>query len=151
MITYPVSPTARFTFKLAGVTTRGVPWPRSDGQAITSPAPGLVTLEESVAALPTYNPATQKLDAGQWVDNETNQTAIFTRTAIALSSAEQALVNKRATIKAAIPVLRNWSSQAAGITVTTGNAVAVLQGVIDNLETFYDRFADLLETERYDT
>ena len=57
---------------------------------------------------------------------------------------------KRALIKAAIPVLRNWSTQAAGITVTAGNTVAVLQGVVDNLETFYSRFADLLEVERYD-
>jgi hypothetical protein len=157
MITYPVNANSRFTFKLAGQTTRGVPWPRADGQALRDPAPGLVILEESVAELPSYNPATQKLDAGQWVDNETNQTAIFTRSTVTLSQAEldalaarEALNAKRTLIKNAIPTLRNWSNQAGGITVTTGNAVTVLQGVIDNLETFYSRFADLLETEHYD-
>lgn len=157
MITYPVSPTSRFTFKLLTDVKRGLLWPRADGLQLSNPAIGLVILEESIAALPVFDQATQKLDAGQWMDNEAQQTAIFTRNVVALNQDEldalalnNALKAKRDLMKAAIPVLRTWSTQAAAITVTTGNAVTVLQGVVDNLETFYSRFADLLEVLRMD-
>ena len=48
-------------------------------------------------------------------------------------------------IRAALPVLRQWASDARATTVTSGNAVATLQVVVNRLGTFFDNFADLLE------
>jgi hypothetical protein len=47
----------------------------------------------------------------------------------------------------AIDTLRQWASQSRSTTVTSGNAVATLQTVVNRLGTFFDRFADLLENQ----
>lgn len=51
-----------------------------------------------------------------------------------------------ARVAAAIPVLRTWASTARSTTATSGNAVAVVNGILANLGTFYDNFADLLQS-----
>ena len=53
-------------------------------------------------------------------------------------------------VSQAVTTLRQWASDAAGTTVTTGNQVAVLQQVVNRLGTFFDRFADLIESKRLD-
>jgi hypothetical protein len=59
----------------------------------------------------------------------------------------QDLLNKReARIAAAVPVLRQWATDARATTVTQGNAVATLQVVVTRLGTFFDNFADLLQS-----
>ncbi len=57
---------------------------------------------------------------------------------------------KGTNVSQAVTTLRQWASDAAGTTVTTGNQVAVLQQVVDRLGTFFDRFADLIESRRLD-
>lgn len=158
MITYPVNiETDRFTFKLSGDVRRTQRWPRADGQRIANAAPGLIILQESRAAVPSFNPLTQKLSEGAWVDDEPNQTAIWTRTVLALSSEELATVAdsadreaKRTLVANAIPTLRQWAIDARAVTVTSGNAVQTLQVVVTRLATFFDRFADLLQAQRLD-
>lgn len=51
-----------------------------------------------------------------------------------------------ARIAAALPVLRQWASDARTTTATAGNAVATLNVVIARLGTFFDNFADLLQS-----
>ena len=53
-------------------------------------------------------------------------------------------------IAQAVTALRQWASDAAGTTVTKGNQVTVLQQVVNRLGTFFDRFADLIESKRLD-
>ena len=61
------------------------------------------------------------------------------------------VLNQKATnVSQAVTALRQWASDAAGTTVTTGNQVAVLQQVVNRLGTFFDRFADLIESKRLD-
>lgn len=57
---------------------------------------------------------------------------------VAYDERETSLVN-------AITTLREWADDAESTTVTSGNAVAVLNTVVDRLGIFFDRFADLLE------
>lgn len=108
-------------------------------------------------ARPAYNAATQKLVA---TANETGSNPIV-RTlgwrVVALTQAEldaiadrNARNAKKALVAAAIPTLRTWATQLEGVTVTSGNAVATLQALIDRQEIFYARFADLLEYQRID-
>lgn len=54
---------------------------------------------------------------------------------------------RRARFHAAIATLRQWSLDAQGTTVTQGNAVTVLQVVVNRLGVFFDDFADLLEDQ----
>lgn len=56
------------------------------------------------------------------------------------------LDEKAANVSQAVTALRQWATDAENTTVTTGNAVATLQVVVDRLGTFFDRFADLIET-----
>lgn len=155
MITYPVSQQDRFTFKLNGEVKRRAKWPREDGQPLVNADPALVILQEFEAELPAYNHATHKLSGGQWVDDEQNQTATLTRTVVPLTAEELAEVSasqdrtaKAINLSAAIATLRQWSDQAEATTVTSGNAVATLQTVVNRLGIFFDRFADLLEVQR---
>ena len=57
------------------------------------------------------------------------------------------LEEKRGNYQGAVSTLRTWSEQAEGMTVTSGNAVATLQQLVDRQAVFYDRFADLIEAE----
>ena len=104
--------------------------------------------------IPEFDPATQK------VKNE--RVVLLTKvrdkkTVIALTPKEFAKIadntdrdEKMARMRSKVAVLRGWAETARGVTVTSGNAVAVLQGVVDNLEKFYDAFADLIEGRRFD-
>lgn len=155
-ITYPVSLTNTYTFKLDGATNvfRGKAWPRADGMELQGAPTNLVILVEGRAAEPVFDPATQKLGPGFWVDDEVAQTATWTRPVVALSQAEldaraeaEDREGKRQGLADEIATLRAWAAQAENTTVTQGNAVATLQTVVDRLGVFFDRFADLLEVQ----
>lgn len=116
----------------------------------------MVALRESESAKPSFNPLTQKL-SGAWVDDPQANTAVFTWSVVSLTAEEAAAAAleadrdaKRQLVAQAIPTLRQWASDARGVTVTSGNAVATLQTVVNRLGTFFDRFADLLEGTRID-
>ena len=55
---------------------------------------------------------------------------------------------RRTDLQAAVTTLRQWADGAQATTVTSGNAVATLQVVVDRLGVFFDRFADLI-VEQY--
>lgn len=57
---------------------------------------------------------------------------------------------KMASIGGKVSVLRQWADDAESTTVTSGNAVATLQQVVNRLGKFFDNFADLIEGRRYD-
>ena len=48
----------------------------------------------------------------------------------------------------AVAVLRQWAADAAGTNVTNGNNTNVTQTVVDRLGVFFDRFADLIESDK---
>jgi hypothetical protein len=54
---------------------------------------------------------------------------------------------KRGNYQDAVATLRDWSDQAESTTVTSGNAVTVLQQLVDRSGTMWDRLADLIEAE----
>lgn len=54
---------------------------------------------------------------------------------------------KRTNYQGAVATLRQWSDDAEAVTVTSGNAVAVLQQMVDRSGTMWDRLADLIEAE----
>lgn len=157
MITYPVDvENDRFTFKLGPLVLRGQRWPREDGAALADADPALVVLEEQPQQDATLG-ADEKLGPVVWVDDEGNQTATPTRAAVAMTAEEIAAATdntereaKRVTAANAVTWLRDKSAEAGAVNVTSGNAVNVLQGVVDNLELFYSRFADFLEGNRFD-
>lgn len=156
-LTYPVDVDARFTFKLGELTKRGARWPRADGQALTGAATNLVILREVRAAEPVFDPATERLGPGVWVDDEAAGTATWTRPVLALTSEEIAAraeaadrEAKRQELANAIATLRSWSDQAESTTVTSGNAVQTLQVTVNRLGIFFDRFADMLEVQGVD-
>ena len=64
--------------------------------------------------------------------------------------ADVVLDQKATNVSQAVTTLRQWATDAAGTTVTTGNQVTVLQQVVDRLGIFFDRFADLIESKRLD-
>ncbi len=57
---------------------------------------------------------------------------------------------KGTNVSQSVTTLRQWASDAASTTVTTGNQVVVLQQVVNRLGIFFDRFADLIESKRLD-
>ena len=153
-ITYPVNTNDTFTFKLGEQVRRGIKWPRSDGMQLIGAPTNLIILREVRPASPTYDEATQKLGAGVWTDDAVAATATFNRPVVALTQAEldaiafmEGLAAKRTNLSGSIATLRTWADQAAGTTVTSGNAVATLQTVVTRLGVFFDHFADLLETQ----
>lgn len=108
-------------------------------------------------ARPAYNAATQKLVATA-VETGSNP-IVLTRdwSIVALTQAElneiadNATRNAKRTLVAnAIPTLRTWATELKAVNVTSGNAVATLQALINRQEVFYARFADLLEYQRID-
>lgn len=52
-----------------------------------------------------------------------------------------------ARLAAASATLRQWAATADATTATAGNAVAVVNGILDNLAVFYKNFADLLDRQ----
>ena len=55
---------------------------------------------------------------------------------------------KGTAVDQAVATLRQWADDAEAVTVTSGNAVATLQTVVDRLGVFFDRFADLIESDK---
>lgn len=80
------------------------------------------------------------------VDGVVTVTRAMTAQEITIETALSTGVQREARITAAIPVLRQWASDARGTTVTAGNAVATLQVVVNRLGVFFDNFADLLQS-----
>jgi hypothetical protein len=156
-ITYPVSSTDRFVFyriSTQDILRKNVKWPRADGQPINSPDPDIGPAIMVFPAAPAYDPATEKLTQ-QGVLDAPNETYTVNWVIVALTAQEQAeyaeqqaLNTKLVNLETAIATLRQWALDAQGVTVTSGNAVAVLQQVVDRSGVFYDKFADLLETQR---
>lgn len=62
----------------------------------------------------------------------------------------EAREQKRTTVGNAVATLRQWADDAEATTATSGNAVAVLNTVVDRLGVFFDRFADLIEAQGID-
>lgn len=93
MISYPITDRENRTFTFISPTFgryQGKKWPVGDGSELPNPEPGLVILEEFYAPDPVVSdPATEKLDSGQWIDDEPNQTTTFTRSVVARSAEEQ--------------------------------------------------------------
>ena len=153
MITYPVDvQNSRFTFISGGVPVRGKIWPAADGMQIPDLDPSVSVLEEFRTPDPAFDPATQKLDDGAWVDDIPNQTATFSRSVVSLSQAELDAVaaaadrdSKKQTLAGVISTYELWESQLQGYTVTTGNSLATLQNLIDHQRQMYRDFAYLLE------
>lgn len=50
-------------------------------------------------------------------------------------------------LRGAIDTLETWSAQADAHVVTSGNAIATVQTITDNLAIFYDGFAKLLRNQ----
>ncbi len=57
---------------------------------------------------------------------------------------------KGTNVSQAVTTLRQWVSDAESTTVTKANSVATLQTVVNRLGTFFDRFADLIESRHLD-
>lgn len=158
MINYPVD-VARdsFTFIIGEEIHRNKEWPRLDGMPLEEADPNMVVLQQFYDEDPNYDPETEKLDEGHWDDDPAREMTIFSRKATQLTENELAInaekkdrVNKRVALKNAIPVLRGWADDAEGTTVTSGNAVNVLQTVVNRLGKFFDNFADMLEVQQID-
>lgn len=155
-ITYPVNvDTTFFTFKLGTNVVRNMRWPRADGMALSGTNVDLVILSQVLAATPSYTNTSHKLDAGSWIDNTNTQTATFTNALVVLSAGESNIIgialtriNQKNSLSNSLSTLRSWATQAAGTTVTSNNAVAVLQTITTRLGTFFDNFADFLEFQR---
>ena len=75
----------------------------------------------------------------EWTFDQASQTARL---------AAEAQDAKRQAVDNAVATLRQWADDAEATTVTSGNAVATLNTVVDRLGVFFDRFADLVESRQ---
>ena len=106
-------------------------------------------------AQPAYNSTTQYLTrtvtyAGgivtvDWIIENKTQQQIDDEAAAAAASAVRTA--KQQAVANAIATLRQWALDAEGTTVTNGNNTEVTQQVVDRLGVFFDRFADLVESQ----
>ena len=102
-----------------------------------------------------YDPAIEKIVQGDLVVPNGHHT---TYTVTALTQAELDAIADTADRQAKgdnitpamINTLRTWATQAGNTTVTQGNAVNTLQTMVNRMGTFFSRFADLIESRRYD-
>ena len=104
---------------------------------------------------PTYDPATEVLERGDVTVVAGVPTVEYTvrdktQAELDAEADETDRQAKGVNLANAVTTLRNWADQMEGVTVTTGNAVNVLQQFVDRQAVFYDRFADLLEYQRID-
>lgn len=83
---------------------------------------GSLVIQEQRSATPDEIEAVDEYDAGVVIDE------------------------KRSNVDQAVAALRQWAADAQSTTVTNANQRAVLQTTINRLGTFFDRFADLIET-----
>lgn len=107
-----------------------------------------------IDAEPDFDPATQKVN--------TKRTVMVTKvrdvkTVVSLSQEEMDMIAdeterdaKIVSVGQKVAVLREWANTANETTVTTENAINVLQHVVNNLGQFYNAFADLIEGQRID-
>lgn len=153
MLEYPVDITKTYTFKVDGKVTRRAKWPNDWGTPLEVEQ---VILLESMAPLPIagvdYDPATHKLGPGEWIDDEVNQTAVWTRPIVQLTVeeiAERAAAAdrqaKRTEVANAVAGLRSWADDAAGVTVNDVNHKTVTQTIVNRFGILCDRLADLIE------
>jgi hypothetical protein len=104
---------------------------------------------------PAYDPATEVLENGGVVVVAGRPVFDYTvrpKTAAEVE-AEADLADRRlkgAQIGREVVTLRQWADDAEAVTVTSGNAVATLNIIIDRLAVFFDRFADLIEHQGLD-
>ena len=127
-------------------------WPNLDGTQVS----GVVLLDVNEAK-PSFDAATQKLERADWVYDLVAETATRGWNIVALSQTEIDTNTdnadrevKRDRVGNAVATLRTWATQAAGVTVTQGNAIATLQLSVERQGKFFDHFADLLEGQRFD-
>lgn len=83
-----------------------------------------------------------------WTVVDLTPEEIAARDAAAADAADR--TTKRQNVGNAVATLRQWSDDAEATTVTSGNAVAVLQAMVNRLGIFFDRFADLVEAQGLD-
>jgi len=72
-------------------------------------------------------------------------TVISSRQVVRDVTEQLAFATREANLAASVATLRQWASDARGTSVTSGNAVATLQVVVNRLGVFFDQFADLLQ------
>lgn len=159
---YPVELNARYVFfristgevfqKKNGTGPRIVKWPRADGGELTGApddvAPAIVVLHR----VNNPTPDTHKVIT---LDGQLNATSqefhiyqqVVPKTAeeLAADALRKDVEQKNQSLAAAVSTLRDWADDAEGVTVTSGNAVNVLQIVNNRLGKFFDHFADMLE------
>lgn len=105
--------------------------------------------------VPAYDPELEYIQAGGIAVSLTEVTRLYNKVAF---TAEQLAAKaddvdrdlKKGNVANAVATLRDWATQSAGTTVTSGNAVTVLQTMVDRVGVFFDRFADLIEGQRFD-
>ena len=102
-----------------------------------------------------YDPAIEKIVEGDLVVPNGHHTT-YTVTALTQAELDAIADNEDRATKGAnitpamINTLRTWATQAGNTNVTQGNAVNTLQTMVDRMGTFFSRFADLIESRRYD-
>jgi hypothetical protein len=67
---------------------------------------------------------------------------------LAAEAAAADLAAKRTQLTNSVATLRQWADDAESTTATSGNAVAVLNTLLDRLAVFFDHFADMIESRR---
>ena len=173
-ISYPVASNLTFTVYSdtlsgpildgQGKERRRIPWLKmslDDTQMISGLAADTHILQDVTDPRPTvdvdYDPLTHKVGKVATVYDTVNETATDGWELVALTQAEidAAADNadraaKLTGVGTQVATLRAWAATAAGTTVTNGNAVAVLQVVVDHQATFFAKFADLIEGQRID-
>lgn len=165
-LTYPVDLNERYTLWDStngqvfldgqGKPRTNLRWPVANGSAVVNLPSDLHWLLDVREAEPVYDPATQKIvpiaTADTTAETYTHGWQVVTKTAQEQAdyADQQDRITKRANVTSAIATLRQWATNASTTTVTAGNAVAVLQQVVDRLGTFFDRFADLVEGNGFD-
>lgn len=156
MISYPITDreNRRFTFRDSNGTHRGILWPDGDGNPLSNPAQDLVIMEEFIAPVPAFDIATEKLDSGEWIDDEANQTTTFTQTVISKTAEEQLeyteeqdIQSNKATLATVISTYQIWRDQTNGLVVQSNIAdvVSNLQQLIDHQSQMYRDFAYVLK------
>jgi hypothetical protein len=134
----------------------------SDGRLIRPPASGWTdSLAATCGFIPVTDPGAPPITSLQTFDPSTVEliggaptTVHHPRDKTAAELAADADAADRAAkalaVSQAVATLRQWAVEARGVTVTTTNSVVVLQTVVTRLGVFFDRFADLVQSQRLD-
>lgn len=170
-LTYPVDLSKRYTIfntdtmspHVDGLGKQfvNIKWPTPDGFLPSNLNPKIKILLHVVATQPVagvdYDPNTQKIERQPPVADLVAETYTYNWNIVNLTQNEidriiddQDRNQKLTNVKNSIATMRSWATEAQNTTVTSGNAVSVLQTVTNRLGVFFDRFADLLEAQRID-